>query len=281
MDSITNNRNQSPEFKVLKGWSHDLEMNIKALTNLIASQKNEFGHLEKKVDFSKSGIYVFPMRSVMGIAASLVIVFLAVVMLQSSTPFVPATYTTQISKQDIDLKDGSEVVLDKASKIQTFTERSIAMDGRAFFKVESSPINPFDIETKYGDVQVLGTEFSLDVSGDKLKLYVREGVVKYHNSGKAVMVYAGNYIEAKDGDFIMGRVPSNHLSWYNGKIEFKSASPDEVISTINNHFKLSLTRDDISGGNGVSFNSRYTNPNLEDILKDLAKYGYVINEASF
>ncbi len=68
------------------------------------------------------------------------------------------------------------VVLDRASPLQLKTQGVLRLEaGRAHFDVQPGPLQ---IETPYGDVEVVGTEFEIDLRHGGLAVRVAEGVVR-------------------------------------------------------------------------------------------------------
>lgn len=85
------------------------------------------------------------------------------------------------------LSDSSEVQLFGDSRLtidNSFdsANRSLELNGKAFFSVHHNDNLPFIITTKNGTVTVKGTSFLVEEMGSKLKVAVREGVVEFKNN---------------------------------------------------------------------------------------------------
>lgn len=92
------------------------------------------------------------------------------------------------------LPDGSLVLLAHSSRLTLLPaagERRARLEGQAFFAVSPSEEFPFTIETKAGDVTVLGTRFDLQSTSDSLRLVVVEGAVSLRAGGVETVVQAG------------------------------------------------------------------------------------------
>jgi ferric-dicitrate binding protein FerR (iron transport regulator) len=76
------------------------------------------------------------------------------------------------SKSTIELPDGSVVTLNSGSTLKypgTFaaSERTVVLDGEAFFDVKKNPSSPFLVKTKDITVRVLGTSFNVKSYSDE------------------------------------------------------------------------------------------------------------------
>ncbi|MGB6038191.1 MAG: FecR family protein, partial [Cryomorphaceae bacterium] len=125
------------------------------------------------------------------------------------------------------LPDGSEVMLAKGSSISYNSilwnfARTTSLDGEVFFSVESG--DHFTVETAFGDVTVLGTQFSVWENEDALVVQCQEGKVDVE--GK--ILEANDYIVltpeqtsrgkwTKRGPFIS--ITETHLTFENAPIQ--------------------------------------------------------------
>jgi ferric-dicitrate binding protein FerR (iron transport regulator) len=94
------------------------------------------------------------------------------------------------SQTQTTLPDGTRVWLSAGSKItysQGFgvEDRNVRLQGEGYFEVTHDPRNPFTVETKELDVQVLGTKFNLTNYPDEptVKVILDEGKVKLEKVG--------------------------------------------------------------------------------------------------
>jgi ferric-dicitrate binding protein FerR (iron transport regulator) len=90
----------------------------------------------------------------------------------------------------VQLPDGSSVSLEPGSTLEypgefKGKERSISLDGEAFFKVTKNPERPFIIRTRFIHTTVLGTSFSVRAYGaQEAKVVVVTGRVKVQTTGE-------------------------------------------------------------------------------------------------
>ncbi len=98
---------------------------------------------------------------------------------------------TDISKQRIDLSDGSIVDLDVGTKltvVMSAKARRIELEaGRAFFEVAHDKTRPFSVSKGTTEVVALGTRFEVDIAPDQhaLSVTLAEGSVAVTNSAQA------------------------------------------------------------------------------------------------
>jgi len=98
------------------------------------------------------------------------------------------------------LEDGSMVTLYPKSKLSNLSfsrsERWMALEGTAFFKVAVDPDRPFIIAAKHLTARVLGTSFLIDAEkGKEESVEVKSGqVAVYRNAGKNKAAQVDSYI---------------------------------------------------------------------------------------
>ena len=85
-------------------------------------------------------------------------------------------------QKEIHLSDGSQVMLNYATElvvqeIHKKMTRRLSLSGEAYFRVQGNGTS-FIVSTRYGDVQVIGTEFNLCAREGVLEVGVNKGVVK-------------------------------------------------------------------------------------------------------
>ena len=122
------------------------------------------------------------------IAAAAIVVVVAVVGLtawnrnSSDSGNMLASYETAIGEQrDVALSDGSRITLNTGSRMlvdYTPRERRIILDfGEAFFDIKEDLQRPLIVSVRGRMVTVLGTKFSVLLSGSALRVAVVEGTV--------------------------------------------------------------------------------------------------------
>lgn len=113
-----------------------------------------------------------------------------------------ATYSVETNAESVTtyrLPDDSRVVVQKNSEIKYkrfLWNGIIKLKGAAYFEVE--PGNTFQVKTKLGTVEVLGTRFLVDENTDSLNVQCYEGKVKTLISGNSFLLGPGNRLLRKE-----------------------------------------------------------------------------------
>ena len=140
------------------------------------------------------------------IAAAAAIV--AAISLRARTPVdeIPGWGATEVvtgatELATVQLGEGSVVRLAPSSRLRVLAgrERTVHLDGRAFFAIERMPQHPLRVHTAAGDARVLGTRFELAANANQLELRVVEGTVALSTQRDQVEVAAGEQSAVQNG----------------------------------------------------------------------------------
>lgn len=129
------------------------------------------------------------------IAAAVVVLALSSVLLY--TIFAPTSsnshqYLALEKATDFSLPDGSRVWLNRGSKLQWLSDRSVKLEGEGFFQVVKNPQKTFRIEAGATQVAVLGTSFSVKESIDhSIEVRVATGKVSLSHGEEALILTPG------------------------------------------------------------------------------------------
>jgi len=176
----------------------------------------------------------------------------------------------------VTLPDGSKVWLNSNSKLtypKTFNanQRTVKLEGEAFFDVTKNPEQPFVIENADFEVKVLGTSFNV-LAYSKLSdviVTVVTGTVSFQsNSGEGVLLTKDetgtlNKSNRKVNETINN--DTNFMAWQNGKIEFDNTSIKSVCATIKDYFGIDVIVENQNVYN-CKFTGSFKNPTLKDVL---------------
>src|SRR5437870_3238042 len=113
--------------------------------------------------------------------------------------------------------------------------REAWLEGRAYFAVAKIEGQPFEVRTRTGTAQVLGTRFDLSVDDNGLRLMVAEGRVALSADGKRVDVKAGEVSQVIAGSsFSVTRVPDvlSLMDWKGSFLAFQSTPLKDVAREI-------------------------------------------------
>lgn len=162
-------------------------------------------------------------------------------------------YQTAELIQEISLPDGSIVTLNKNSNLSYNKDfgkedRTVKLNGEAFFAVKPNRKKGFLIRTKKTNIQVLGTSFNVEANDDsqRTKVVVATGVVAFssNETDQVVTLKAGDVGILADTSH--GKIVSranddiNFLSWKTHKLIFEEDDLNTVIETINKVYESNI-----------------------------------------
>ncbi|HNW50680.1 MAG TPA: FecR family protein [Prolixibacteraceae bacterium] len=154
------------------------------------------------------------------------------------------TYTGVVGKNTtVYLPDKSKVILTSDSQIKfpkLFLTRSVSLRGEAYFEVEKG--SKFSVKTPNGEVNVLGTRFSVSDNEDGFVVYCFEGRVGVKYREEERQLFAGD-------QFMRGNKlsePSSVEAATNSRIayfdeDFQNRSLNEIWPIVENHFGVKIT----------------------------------------
>lgn len=159
-------------------------------------------------------------------------------------------------KTHIFLPDSSEVLINALSHI-SYKERlwnynrEVNLDGEAFFDVAKG--SRFDVETSFGIVSVLGTQFNVKNRDNYFEVVCYEGSVNVERSGKNSQLSAGNALRIIKGVLdISSNLTDDSPSWLNNESSFRSIPFDQVIREFERQYDVSIKT------SGVDLNQLFT-----------------------
>lgn len=98
-----------------------------------------------------------------------------------ATPPAEAITTARAEHKTAALPDGSAIKLAAMTGVEvrlSETKRAIRLDrGEAYFNVAHDKTRPFVVQTPFGEITAVGTQFNIDVGADHMALTVTEGAV--------------------------------------------------------------------------------------------------------
>ncbi|OIP82745.1 MAG: hypothetical protein AUK44_06995 [Porphyromonadaceae bacterium CG2_30_38_12] len=196
--------------------------------------------------------------------------------------------------QSIVLPDGSLIALRSNSTLtyrNNFEKnRTIELSGEALFEVVKDQKHPFTVETKNGNVTVLGTVFTVRAYEHEAytKTLLKEGSVKFEDSEKLASVFLTPGEEARlaQGEKqIKVRKVTNierELAWKTHNFSFDNESLETILSVISDAFnkKLELKNSAIATKKySLKFNRDETLPQMLEVLSEVAKFNYKIEKS--
>ena len=151
-------------------------------------------------------------------------------------------YASNDKALNIDLVDGSKVILNKNSELivsKDFSQsnRNVELKGEAFFEVASSETSTFAIKAGESTVTVLGTSFNVKVNEDNCVVAVTSGKVKLNdpdgqNEVLLVKDEVGKHTYGDDR-VIKANVSIENLNyWQKGNVVFRNTSVKAILSQL-------------------------------------------------
>ena len=179
------------------------------------------------------------------------------------------------------LADGTKVWLNSGSELQfpirfTGDMREVKLTGEAFFEVIKYEKQPFRVNTKELDIDVLGTSFNVlsyeDDSQSEVTLIegkiclsaeneqVKKDLGAIHPGQRAV------FKKELQKVYIENVKVDKYISWLDGNLIFRDDPMDDVIRRLSRWFNVDILVNDPEI-NGYIYTATFRNENLEQVLK--------------
>ncbi|MGK0363821.1 MAG: transmembrane sensor [Saprospiraceae bacterium] len=191
------------------------------------------------------------------------------------------TASTEI--QELQLADGTKVWLNAGSTLSyptafSDTERSVKLEGEAYFEVTHDTKKRFQVLTEQTTVTVLGTAFNVRAEGDEntTEVAVSEGKVQVEEkqtaqkvilsvNEKALYDHVSNKLtETNDADL-------NELAWQRKKLKFTGTTLQNALSVIEKEYGVSVILENESIANCEVAGNYKTDTNVINLLKNISQ----------
>lgn len=166
--------------------------------------------------------------------------------------------TVSDEQRETTLGDGTVIHMNENSRVTIpgdYMEqnRSVLLEGEAYFEVTYNKESPFSISTLSSEIEVLGTSFNVKSSREKglVEVAVVEGQVsltkKNGNGAGKVFLQKGNYGYL---DILSHQITTeyfgveNYLAWKSGEFVFNGLSLDQVCIQLNRFYEISCRFED-------------------------------------
>lgn len=182
------------------------------------------------------------------------------------------------------LPDGSRIWLNAASKLRyptqfTGKERTVELDGEAYFEIAPNKQQPFIVKVKGMQVEVLGTHFNVMAYTDEatVNTTLLEGKVKLHNDHQEEVVLQPGQegvFGGKKGFRVVKADIEQVMSWKNGYFIFNDEDLSSIMRKISRWYNVDIEYS--SDNKKLSYAgsiSRFTN--VTEVLNMLALTGTV------
>ena len=181
---------------------------------------------------------------------------------------------TDNTPKEITLPDGSNVWLAANSTLdyqEDFeNERNLKLKGEAFFEVARDEAHPFIITTEFGEIEVLGTAFNVNVTENSTEVGVDHGRVAVRNENGEEDLTIGEFAVANaDGVKEISNPNVNYNSWKTGIFNFNETSINEVIDLLNKHYATKVELVSSEKGEVESFSGTFADEPIETIIESI------------
>lgn len=148
------------------------------------------------------------------------------------------------------LKDGSVIYLAENSTLTyplrfNRKQRTVSLQGQAFFDIQHNPDQPFFVETETMSVKVLGTSFNIKTDDTGLfEILVEDGLVEVQKripDGQRIEVRSGELLQVSDDTFYKAATRDmTASSWRTTRMQFKDETLENVLSVISRNYNTNL-----------------------------------------
>lgn len=180
---------------------------------------------------------------------------------------------TEIAQQStLVLPDNSTVKLNANSTISYNkwfwdSERKVALEGEAFFKVAKG--EKFNVITEDGIVSVLGTEFNVKQRDGIFDVTCYEGMVAVEHNNTSLTLSPGMSFTIIDGKEVAKKNDTTtQPTWLRGESQFSSVPLKYVLIELESQYNVKVDHDNIDTSR--LFSGSFSNKNLELALKSIS-----------
>lgn len=227
-----------------------------------------FGELDKKLA-SKPINSINWIKAVSAIAAIFIIGFALFALFNNDQI---NTFKTDLAQREtITLPDNSVVNLNALSELEFNVSnwdnvRALKLKGEAFFDVEKG--KRFDVNTDFGTVSVLGTEFNV-LSRDRVfKVSCYEGSVQVTYNNNQVELPAGTEFLLEAGKGLKSNIGVAEPYWLKHMSVFENVAFNTVIKEIEKQYDVKVR---CTSDLNLKFTGAFEHDNLENALKSITK----------
>ncbi|TAH61838.1 MAG: FecR family protein [Fermentimonas caenicola] len=214
----------------------EYDIQILSGSNVIASNKKK----------------LIPLQWIVGAAATIIILIIGGIYLfniennieQYNTIIVPAG-----QRINLILSDNTNLWLNANTEFRYPTEfskknRTVYLDGEAYFEVSKDENKPFIVKTSMGDVHVTGTSFNVEAYSkfDNFVTSLFEGGVDiYIKDNKSVTLFPNELGILENNQFLIKNITDNdHYLWKDGLISFRNKGIEEILISLEKYFDIEI-----------------------------------------
>lgn len=240
-----------PEEKLIRHWMESSSANQKVFTDERIAYDIMLMN-SPEVPVKQNRIFKFSPWVWSSVASVVLLVSISILYLtflknnpvQYSTILVPAG-----QRVNLILADSTNVWLNANSTFRYPTEflkenRTVYLDGEAYFEVSKNKKKPFMVKTKQGDILVTGTHFNVDAYSKyhffETSLF-EGGVELYKDNIKLTSLKPDQKSTLKNGKLTISAITeTDSYLWRKGLIAFRNEKLEEILHSFSKNFNVEI-----------------------------------------
>ena len=146
----------------------------------------------------------------------------------------------------ITLSDGTKVWVNAQSKLNfpaqfSTDERRVSLEGEAYFEVAHDAKKPFYVDSKAGEIKVLGTHFNVFAYHDDIRATLVEGKVEVRQKENKLELNPGEFASLSKNNLIKGNADiQQDLAWHNNEFYFKKETIVNIAHQLSRWYDLDV-----------------------------------------
>lgn len=226
-------------------------------------------NIESKIKDKKSSSYKIRYQYLAAVAAILIVAFSIFKIFNINSDV--KIFKTEIAKtQTINLPDNSTVNL-SANSLISFdnsawdTKRNLTLEGEAFFDVEKG--KKFTVETSYGKIQVLGTQFNVKARKYGFEVVCYEGSVQITVEDRIYVLEERDHFTLRNKKISKSKTVFTSPDWKRNSTILKSAALDLVLKEFKNYYDVDFETSNVDTSR--QYTGSFVHNDLENALKSI------------
>ena len=238
------------EVSIRKWVEHSKKNEESFLKERLAYDVSLFSNIDRDIEYEKKRYKISPWQISTVAATALLLIISGLYFInnnhddQYNTIIVPAG-----QRINLILADETNVWLNSNTKFEYPTkfaksERTVYLDGEAYFEVTDNKKKPFKVKTTSGDVQVTGTKFNVEAyskMGNFETSLFEGGVDIYNNNNKLISLAPYQKSTLAGNNIIISKIEDgDEFLWKEGLIAFNNKNLDEVLVSLEKYFDIKI-----------------------------------------
>lgn len=221
-------------------------------------------------------VTLFPLKKVMAVAASFLLILSAYYFLNRPAETVWQETLASNANKQIRLSDGTVITLRKGGKLllpENFgkSSRQAKLEGEAYFEIKHDSQRPFLVTTSRTIIQDIGTAFLVQSSDSTEQVTVLEGEVNFASKEKKeqeLRLKAGESAVLEQEKIQRTVVETaNLLSWKTHTLRFDNTPLSQVVKDLERYYSIQVQLPDEL--RSFQITAEFKNETLEQVLKEL------------